>query len=429
MPDPTARVVRASSALICSVRIRRPPTPGRWQPGPARFGFSQPAQAAAHDEAARRTYLEDGPAGILFGSDQAPTRWHLSEPMPTNLPVRVEAVELLMPPRWLSPDTGIAVVHVSLTGEPVAGLQDLVTIPAGPGPLRATLDRILPPGAALADGPQRAFSVSFVSFTAPPEFRMSPAYASWTADRQWLWGMASATTEDRYPPDPDDELLLRSLLKLSADWRALVLRDGAAFVGLRPHDPQRPSFLDLGQLLVHTVYTDVFILGFLQRQVMHSYANRLALELARDFDPALLSELEHDFIRVRTSLWWEKTTARGVGNTLLREFQLQNRLNELVAKVREDLSDSARLVQTESAGRQDVALGALSILGLPFGLVFAVGSVLGEGPMVTFVCLAVSLVTVALLHLARGVRELTRELTTQVVGRRAASADDRRCAP
>jgi hypothetical protein len=80
---------------------------------------------------------------------------------------------------------------------------------------------------------------------------------------------------------------------------------------------------------------------------------------------------------------------------------------------------SARLVQTESAGRRDVALGALTVLGLPFGLVFAVGSVLGTGLSTMLWCLGISVGVVVALHTARGVRDMTWDLLAQVVGVRS----------
>ncbi|NED82487.1 hypothetical protein G3I76_20605, partial [Streptomyces sp. SID11233] len=58
----------------------------------------------------------------------------------------------------------------------------------------------------------------------------------WETRDQWLWRLASATPPRDFPPDPEDRTLFAGRVRFSADWQALVLRDGAAFLGTSP-DP------------------------------------------------------------------------------------------------------------------------------------------------------------------------------------------------
>jgi hypothetical protein len=396
------------------------PTGPGWRSGPAPLPAPGEARAATvHDAETRRTYLENGPADVLYGATGNTVRWHSEQPSAEFLGSHADTVELLRLPGWLRAGEAVGVVHVRFDtdADPVDRLVELTVAAEGDSDLRRSVDRLFQPAATLLPGRQRAFVVGFVSFPAGPVRRMGTTYDRWPPIRQWLWGLASGTTEERFPPDPEDDSPFAGTVYLSADWRALVLRDGAAFVALRSHDPAEPNFLNLAERIVHSVYTDIFVLGFAQRHALHMYANLLATQRLHDLDASMLTELEQGFTRVRTTLWWEKVTSRGVGNMLLQKFQDQNGLGSLLTRVREDLTDAARLVQTESAGRQDATLGALTILGLPFGVAFAVGSILGNGVGIMLWCLAISVLLVCALHAAQGVRDLTRQLLIQVIGR------------
>jgi ribosomal protein S18 acetylase RimI-like enzyme len=319
-------------------------------------------------------------------------------------------VELWFPPLPATEDAALALVHYELGADPVGSLALVTAVGADPDhPVRTALEPVLAPAALLRAGSWRALSISFVSFERGPRRRMSAAYRHWPMDRQWLWSMASGTAESLYPPDPTDEAPFRETVNLSADWRALVLRDGAAFVGLRPHIPGRGDFLDFAAVLVPSVYADIFALGLVQRQALRRFAQDLAL--IREHGPARLelTRMEQRLARLRNTLWTRRVNTGGVGNALLDGFQRQHRMVDLLQQIEDGLDRSARLVQTESARRREVAVSVVSTVGLPFGLVFAAGAVLAPGPRTFVICALLSLALLALLHLAPAVRDSTRD--------------------
>ncbi|MET8092199.1 hypothetical protein [Micromonospora sp. NPDC005220] len=325
-------------------------------------------------------------------------------------PIHAWAAEIWTPPRFSSTGSAFAFIHYNLGTDPIRSLGAVSGVGEDPDhPVRRALDSALAPAARLRGGAFRALSITFVSFTDQPRRRMSFTYRHWPPDRQWLWGLASGTTESRYPPDPADATPFAGLVHLSADWRALVLRDGAAFVGLRGHRPDTGDFLDLAAVLVPSVYVDVFALGLAQRQSLQDIAQDLALLRTHKPAQADLTRMEGRLARLRNTLWSRRVNSGGVANALLDGFHRQNALTELLQQIETGLDRSTRLNQAESARRREVAVNVISTVGLPFGLVFAAGALLGPGPRTLAVCLLLAFALLALLHLAPGVRESTRD--------------------
>jgi hypothetical protein len=382
-----------------------------WSAGP--LPLPVPASAGVPhrvtDARARSSYFEPHLGPVLYGAPDRPVRWHLELTGATVGGITALAVELWRPPRPATDGTALAFVHYALREDPVAALASVTTVGVEPGhPTREAVNSVLAPAARLRAGLWRALSVSFVSFRRGPRRRMSARYRHWPADRQWLWSMASSTTEARYPPDPVDEAAFRGTVHLSTDWRALVLRDGAAFVGLGRHTPGRGEFLDFGAVLVPSVYADVFALGLAQRQALRDFAQDLAL--LRETGPAQLelTELEQRLARLRNTLWARRVNSGGVANALLEGFHRQNGMVELLQQIEHGLDRSTRLVQAESALRREVAVNVITTVGLPPGLVFAAGAMLAPGPRTFVVCLLLSLFLLVVLHLVPAVRDSTR---------------------
>jgi hypothetical protein len=399
-------IATQAAVVLYQVDVMTPPT---WPEGPLPLPLPEGSYRTT-DAQARSSYFEPHLAPVLYGTCGHPARWHLELVDVSINRVRAWALELWIPPLSATEGMALAFVHYELNADPIGSLALVTSVGADPHhPVRDALDLVLAPAARLRTGLSRALSVSFVSFRCGPRRRMSRTYRHWPADRQWLWGLASGTTESRYPPDPTDEAPLRGTINLSADWRALVLRDGAAFVGLRPHLPGRGDFLDFGAVLVPSVYTDVFALGLAQRQALRDFAQDLALR--REHGPAQLelSRLEQRLVRLRNMLWMRRVNSGGVANALLEGFHGQNRMVELLQQIEDGLDRSARLAQAESARRREVAINVISTVGLPFGLVFAAGAVLTPGPRTFFISFLMSFGLLALLHIAPAVRDSTRD--------------------
>lgn len=360
------------------------------------------------------TYFEARVGESLYGAIGHPSRWHRSVPpfplasggMPAA-PV-VEAMEMLRLPPVLASDAprrAVVVLHVRLSGDPLNDLPRLRDLKA----MRAEYARLLPAGVRPLESERKAWVLSHVTFDdgALPEV-MPPAYAGWGARDQWLWLSASATPIDRFPPDPEDDGLFAGRVRLSADWQALVLRDGAAFVGTSPDSGDDAGFHPMAASLVHTIYLDGFLLGRWQVLGVNFLANALARLPARPGEARRLLDLERKQIELRRALWSSHITVHGNANTLLERFQEQHRLPGLLAQAGTALADAARYVETARARRSGLAVGLLSTIGLPFAVAYAAGALWGEpGPKtLLFSTLAALVMTVVLFSAIPAVRGL-----------------------
>ncbi|MGH3310626.1 MAG: hypothetical protein ACRDP3_08570, partial [Streptomyces sp.] len=211
------------------------------------------------------------------------------------------------------------------------------------------------------------------------------------ADR-WLWQLASRSTPVDFPLAPEiaAEELDRAV-RVSADWSALVLRHGAAFLGHRA-DTGDGDFYDFGALHARTVYLDALLLGSLQRD----HIDELTDELSGIFDSARLAagvaSLEKNIALFRSTYWRQHLTAHGPANALLLAFQAQHRLPVRFSEILAEAADYSRLVQTQENQQISGALGVLTILGLPLGTALGILQVLGDqSPTHLLVALAASI--------------------------------------
>lgn len=182
------------------------------------------------------------------------------------------------------------------------------------------------------------------------------------------------------PPDPEDTSVFDNLVRISADWSALVLRDGAAFVGRAPDSGSESDFYGRAEILVRTIYTDVFSLCQLQRRIFHEFSNQLSAIPDDDAVSArTLEKSERSFMKLRRQLWLQNITVTGVSNQLLQRAQEQQRLPVLINRSLADLGDSARLLEARSARRLNASLAALTVIGLPLTLSLAAGQIVASG--------------------------------------------------
>ncbi|WP_258054912.1 hypothetical protein [Streptomyces sp. Ru71] len=366
-----------------------------------------PLAAGVADRERRMTYFEPRVGESLYGSADRPSRWHRSVTPP--LPVldgapdapAVEAMELLRLPPVLASDAprrAVLVLHLRLSGAPLEDLPRVRDLAA----MRERYARLLPAGMRPLESERKAWVLSHVTFDdgTPPEV-MPEAYAAWGARDQWLWLLASATPVDRFPPDPEDEELFAGRVRLSADWQALVLRDGAAFVGTSPDPGGAAGFHPAAGVLVHSIYLDAFLLGRLQVLGVNLLANALAGLPTRTAEARRLLSLERKQIELRRALWSSHITVHGNGNALLERFQQQHRLPGLLAQAGTALADAARYVETARARRSGLAIGLLSTIGVPFAVTYSAGALWGSpGPRTFVVCTLAAVVATVVVFLA-----------------------------
>ncbi|MBE3202546.1 MULTISPECIES: hypothetical protein [Parafrankia] len=201
---------------------------------------------------------------------------------------------------------------------------------------------------------------------------------SWSTIEKWLWHLASRTTREDFPPDPDHaEVLLSGLVVLSADWRCLVTRDGAAFVGTRRDIGADDPFLGFAQVYTHSAYLDALVIGMVQQTSITGMVE----DASRAFDSKdlsrTLSRLEERAARFRSVYWLRDVGTHGLANDILAAYQTQHRLPEKFEAVLNEIADLNRIFQTQESQRVNAALGIITVIGLPFGTALAVLQVLG----------------------------------------------------
>ena len=235
-----------------------------------------------------------------------------------------------------------------------------------------------------------------------------PADSTLTPQDQWLWRLASGTVsndEDFAHVLPEHRRMDISgtmfaaevtpdvnLLTWSSDWQALVLRDGVGFIGLS-EDRKGPipewsegelechrdsHFIDFGELYMRTVYADVFIVGDFQRWGLADLSLAVVDEPGVTMSSTLRSarQLDSDVANFRRRDWWEQISPGGPANGLLRAYQGQHDLPQVLARVSSDVEDGARLASQEADQRLSGALAVISTIGLPVAACLAAADLL-----------------------------------------------------
>ncbi|MEE1938081.1 hypothetical protein V1L54_01380 [Streptomyces sp. TRM 70361] len=385
--------VRQVLAVVLPVRLLREPgehgpgpEAGGWETGPLPFSLGE----RRTDAATRAVHFAPASARVLYGTPDRPRRWH----RPASVEhggLLLEGLELLRTATVRGPDCALAVLHFTVARPLLPVLRAIGHRPgADPDPLTGPLD----PGRLLGDvaevrDPVGTFAIArpyTVAFLTPgpgpghaPALRSTPQTPVPPGADRWLWQLASRSQPSDYPlaPETAAEELSRAV-RISADWSALVLRHGAAFLGHRPDPGGDEDFHAFAALHARTVYLDALLLGSLQRD----HIDELTDELAAVFDTPRLAPrvaaLERNIARFRSTYWRQHLTAHGPANGLLLAFQNQHRLPERFTGILAEAADYSRLVQTQESQQISGALGVLTILGLPLGTALGILQVLGD---------------------------------------------------
>ncbi|MGW1892796.1 hypothetical protein ACWCP6_21535 [Streptomyces sp. NPDC002004] len=388
---------RQELTVVLPVRLLR--VPG-WSEGPFPFELG----SRRTDAETRSTYFAPASARALYGAPGRARRWYLPLDIKQD-GLHLLGMEILRAATARRPEHALAVMHFSaerpllpvlraLAGRGQTSADDPLTGEFDPATLLAGIADARNSSAPFAIA--RPYSIAFMAPTAQhaSAFRHGiegdlPA----TADR-WLWQLASRSTPDDFPLPPEtanDQL--KDVLRISADWSALVLRQGAAFLGHRP-DSGTGDFFEFGALHSRTVYLDALLLGALQRD----HIDELTDELSEVFTFSRLARrvatLERNIAVFRSTYWRQHLTAHGPANDLLLAFQNQYRLPARFQEILAEAADYSRLVQTQESQQISGALGVLTILGLPLGTALGILQVLDDHS-VTHLLLAIGMSVVA----------------------------------
>ncbi|MFM9556135.1 hypothetical protein ACKI19_28040 [Streptomyces caniscabiei] len=372
---------RQELTVVLPVQLTRIPV---WAEGPFPFELG----SRRTDAETRSTYFAPASARALYGAPGRPRRWHL--PMDIKHDgLHLIGLELLQAATARNHQHALAVLHFSVERPllPVvrafAGRRSVVADEPLTGPFN--------PAALLADvadarisGMPFAISRPYtVAFMTPrqhhvPALRTGPEGELPAEADRWLWQLASRSTPEDFPLAPETaQEQLKDAVRISADWSALVLRQGAAFLGHRS-DTGEGDFFEFGALHSRTVYLDALLLGALQRD----HIDELTDELSGVFDSPRLARrvasLERSIAVFRSNYWRQHLTAHGPANELLLAFQNQHRLPARFAEILAEAGDYSRLVQTQESQQISGALGLLTILGLPLGTALGILQVLDD---------------------------------------------------
>jgi hypothetical protein len=383
VPPPLDEVTGARQELtvVLPVRLSRLPD---WSEGPFPFELG----SRRTDAATRSTYFAPASARALYGAPGRPLRWH----RPLDIKhdgLTLLGLELVRAATARNFEHALAVMHFSverpllpvlraLAGRQPSTADDPLTGPFDPAVLLAGVADARDPSAPFALA--RPYSIAFLSPTAQhtPALRSGPEGRLPATADQWLWQLASRSGPQDFPVPPETAgEQLKDTLRISADWSALVLRQGAAFLGHRP-DTGAGDFYEFGALHSRTVYLDALLLGALQRD----HVDELTDELSEVFSSTRLARrvaaLERNIAVFRSTYWRQHLTAHGAANDLLLAFQHQHRLPARFTEILAEAADYSRLVQTQESQQISGALGVLTILGLPVGTALGILQVLGD---------------------------------------------------
>jgi hypothetical protein len=381
---------RQELTIVLPVRLLSVP---RWPEGPFPFELGN----RRTDAQTRSTYFTPASARALYGAPGRPRRWHLPLDVKHD-GLHLLGLELLRAATARNPEHALAVLHLSVERpllpilRSLAGRRpnpaddlltpcpadELLTGPFDPAGLLAGIADVRDPDTPFAIA--QPYTIAFMTPTA----RHTPALRAdlegtlpATADR-WLWQLASRSTPKDFPLPPETAgKQLKDVVRISADWSALVLRQGAAFLGHRP-DTGAGDFFEFGALHSRTVYLDALLLGSLQRD----HIDELTDELSEVFNSSRLARpvatLERNIAVFRSTYWRQHLTAHGTANDLLLAFQNQHRLPARFDEILAEAADYSRLVQTQDSQQISGALGVLTILGLPLGTALSILQVLDD---------------------------------------------------
>jgi len=397
---------RHSVAVVLPVALDGPPP---WTPGPLPLQHGPVTATSAN----RSGYFSPACARVLYGHDGQPHRWHQTEdvPIPGGC---LFGLDLFRADPDGQPGDGLLVAHLRTTIPEILPLLRGIAHRRGVPPVLPVPAEILPEQISLRPT-ARPYTAAFLTWSSdqPPELGEPAQVLGWDATDQWRWALASRTTRHDFPPDPDHaDALLDGTVIFSADWRGLINRDGAAFVALRPDQGNDDPYFGFAQLYTHSVYLDALLLGMTQRAAIDEMTDDAARSFHTPDLPRHLATLEHRAARFRAVYWLRTAGIHGHANDVLTAYQQQHQLADRFDIIISEISDLARVVQTQDDQQVSAALGIITVLGLPVGLALSILQTIGStGTAALLIALAASLAaTVALLLGTRFGRLLARAL-------------------
>jgi hypothetical protein len=387
-----------------------------WEPGP--LPVTEGGIVASAE--LRRSYFNERAATALYG----PGRLHrLVDSEHVLDRFDVVGLELLSVPSTGGRRNALLAVHGEIHADGLDLVETLARVAylgSGASESRRFLDELLGGCGSVMAGLVRATTITLATPAAgaletPVE---SPAYDAWGAELQWLWLLASATSPEDYLPAPEDRAeLLGSIIRLSAGWQVLVLRDGAAYLGSGADMSAAYRLSSDGEFHFRTIYLDALLVAQAQRLQLTRIADELAALTDPMSDPAPLLRLERELTAFRNVYWWQHLGPQWHASRLLRAYQANHQTDELFKQVTDEIGDYSRKAHTAATQRTEALVGVLAVVGLPLGAALELVHGLGvHDPWWIAFALALAVLLIAAILLTGAGRTLLRLWI--VVGRR-----------
>ncbi len=337
-----------------------PPENEGWRYGPLPIPLSGvnggPRQVT--DAKTRASYFAPRVHTALYGLDSEngfTGRWHQEFQSPRDRhDSAIEAFELLK-----YANRYLLIAHMQLGPNPV---DSLATLAAAAGEGREWVVSNAPNRLQFKEGRPYLLSHLYWMGFPIPEPPISEdaerAFSTWATVQRWQWLLASANS-DSVLPDTEAPQLMDGLVWLSSDWRALVLRQGVAYVALTPHTEGAASFHRLARVYVRSIHLDALLLGLLQTRALHELADATAVIGRGDVTASEVARLEGELLGIRARLWWQDIAHRARQTSdILRAFQSQHELPMLYAKIVQDLTDASRYLSAQEALKAEISQAA-----------------------------------------------------------------------
>jgi hypothetical protein len=399
---------RCAAIVVAPVDLLEPPA---WEAGP--LPVSEGSVVASAE--LRRGYFNERAATALYGGGRLHrliggehgrerSRDHFA----------VTGVELLRVPGGERRNALLA-VHGEIQADGLAAVETLARIAHlgnGASQARAFLDELLDGCGTVMSGLKRATTITL----ATPAAGLSdaplgtPAFDAWSPELQWLWLLASATPPGDYLPAPEDGAnLLDAIIRLSASWSVLVLRDGAAYLGSGPDMSSAYRLAGDAEFHFRTIYLDALLVAQSQRLQLTRIADELAALADPMSDPAPLLQLERELTSFRNVYWWQHLGPQWHANHLLAAYQDRHQITELFDQVTDELGDYSRKAHTAATQRTEALVGVLAVIGLPLGAALEIVHALGvDDPRWIAFALALAVLLIASILLTGAGRTLLR---------------------
>lgn len=360
-----------------------------WSDGPLPLTGRGPSGPVTADGPTRSTLFHPRVSRILYGEGN---RFHrvLSRPEPLHVggsptELRVVALELLVAqdidPFGSQGDptrVGELMIHVRVRSTDANEALRLLHEAVRPRNARTALHRRLNDRALIGDtttcaihqptgllGERQPYCVSFV-----------PLEVDGNCSPERLWEWAAATPNAcRALSERDSTEASAWRIQLSADWNALVLRDGAAF-----QMTTATTFTESARLYALSVYTDALALGRLQAGLIDALAEATAANSHSDVRAvADIVRCDSLITWFRAEYWWKRISPTGPVNELLRDLQrqldLQSELENLQVEARGIRENMEVQIAQKSQRANEITNSALALLtmaGLPLGAALAI---------------------------------------------------------